>query len=244
MCFIIFKKNRNNRGFTLAEVLITLVIIGIIAALTIPSLINKINNARYYTAFMTAYQALDQAARSIVEEHGGTLHFNDSSAPQEEVLDAFATKLNTIKKCYGSPGDCWNYSVTTLGGTQPEWDLPSSTDSVMILSNGMKVRFWTGLSGLYSDGDCNDNLYTHNGQNTGCLYFYLDINGDKSPNQLGRDVFVFILHKYGIAGIGTQGDNNYFYRDHPDYCNSSYEDQFYSGIVCTAKLLLEGKMNY
>ena len=48
-------------GFTLAEVLITLAIIGIVAALTIPTVVANYNKHAQYTAFMKMYNTLSNA---------------------------------------------------------------------------------------------------------------------------------------------------------------------------------------
>ena len=58
------------KAFTLAEVLITLVIIGVIAAITIPSLINKTNEQETVVAVKKAYSILSQAYQRIVAENG------------------------------------------------------------------------------------------------------------------------------------------------------------------------------
>lgn len=55
-----------NNGFTLAEVLITLVIIGVIAALTIPALINKTNEQDTVTSVKKAYTILSQAYQKTI----------------------------------------------------------------------------------------------------------------------------------------------------------------------------------
>lgn len=57
-------KNRNN-GFTLAEVLITLGIIGVVVAMTIPTLISKYKHKEYETRFKKAYSMLAQATYDL-----------------------------------------------------------------------------------------------------------------------------------------------------------------------------------
>ena len=57
-------------AFTLAEILITLVIIGIIAAVTVPSLINKTQNQEYVSKLKKAYSTLSQATNLIIAEEG------------------------------------------------------------------------------------------------------------------------------------------------------------------------------
>ena len=49
-------------GFTLAEILITLGIIGVVAAMTMPVLFNKTQNKELQTAFLKTYSELSQLA--------------------------------------------------------------------------------------------------------------------------------------------------------------------------------------
>ena len=58
------------RGFTLAEVLIALVIIGVIAAMTIPTLINKTNKQEYVSRLTKTYSTLSQGLNSIWQNNG------------------------------------------------------------------------------------------------------------------------------------------------------------------------------
>lgn len=55
------KFNNKKSGFTLAEVLVTLMIIGVIAAMTIPSLMQSTSSQEYKTAFKKAVSMLNQA---------------------------------------------------------------------------------------------------------------------------------------------------------------------------------------
>ena len=57
-------------GFTLAEVLITLVIVGVVAALTIPTLVNKTQNNQLAAAYKKTYGTLASATRMIISEEG------------------------------------------------------------------------------------------------------------------------------------------------------------------------------
>lgn len=59
------KNKLSNMGFTLAEVLITLGIIGIVAALTIPELINNYKAERYRTKFLKTYSTLQQVFKQM-----------------------------------------------------------------------------------------------------------------------------------------------------------------------------------
>lgn len=62
-----FTKQNKNNGFTLAEVLTTLMVIGIVAALTIPNLVNNYKKQTTVTKLKKAYSQLSQAVRKIPE---------------------------------------------------------------------------------------------------------------------------------------------------------------------------------
>ena len=58
------------KGFTLAEVLITLVIIGVIASMTIPTLMNNTNKQEYVSRLKKTYSTLAQATNRIIADAG------------------------------------------------------------------------------------------------------------------------------------------------------------------------------
>ena len=64
------EKRMITRGFTLAEVLITLGIIGVVAAMTLPSLIQKNNNRVVETRLQKFYSAFNQAILMAEKDYG------------------------------------------------------------------------------------------------------------------------------------------------------------------------------
>ena len=64
------RKNTKSKAFTLAEVLITLSIIGVVAALTIPTLIQRTGNEELVSRLQKAYSTLSQATEAIMTENG------------------------------------------------------------------------------------------------------------------------------------------------------------------------------
>ena len=64
------------KGFTLAEVLITLAVIGVVAALTIPVLIQKYQKKQLYAQFMKTYNTVTTALDNAVAEYGETDTWN------------------------------------------------------------------------------------------------------------------------------------------------------------------------
>ena len=79
------------KGFTLAEVLITLAIIGVVAALTIPSVIVKTQQQEFKTAAKKAHSVLSQAAQLTEVKDGYT--FSDG----EYFIEALIKNMNVVK---------------------------------------------------------------------------------------------------------------------------------------------------
>lgn len=176
-----FKENFNGKvGFTLAEVLITLSIIGVVAALTIPALQKNVNTIETTSKVKEIYSILSQATSQIKNDNGNTLsglcssYANYSAAATLCVSNLYASYLQYTQKCDTTPSTngCWAQKTYWMDKTT--WwtgDHPIE-NSAFILKNAMAVTF-------YKDSD-------------GVFGFTVDTNGpNKGPNADGLDVFEF-----------------------------------------------------
>ena len=175
-------------GFTLAEVLITLGIIGVVAALTLPSLISSYKERATVVKVKQAYSLLNQAVAKMIEEHG-TLDTwtDDSKAFFEQELNK---QLNVVEeeKC-AYPNCSYAHYV---------WD------KKYLLSNGMVIstegRNLNNVSGHSCFGSVNDSGWMlYYGV---CAFISVDINGKQKPNKKGQDAFNFLVYKDGIKPYG------------------------------------------
>lgn len=167
------------KAFTLAEVLITLGIIGTVAALTLPSVIQNYQKKQTVIRLKAIYSILDQAYLTSVQENGEVEDWDWENLTVNGT--AFADKyiLPYLKGVHKGP---W-YTVYTLSGKR-EYYFQYYTHS---LPNGMLLQFG-GLNAVN-----NSNIWnrpkTH-------LMIFVDINGKRKPNKLGRDVFVFSIFPF------------------------------------------------
>ena len=223
---------RRNKAFTLAEVLITLVIIGVIGALTVPSLIQSTQKQEYVTALKKAYSTLSQATQQIIAEEGspkGDAGWADSI---EHIYELYKKHLNNAKECSGDIRECGileNYK--TLGGWYDNnfRGRLSNNGKSLILSDGIQLIFSFGNS------ECSiSNNYDDSSQNV-CSYIFADLNGAKKPNQFGRDVFGFAIKENGFFPLGC---------DNVISDESACSTKAGHGFGCACKVLREGAMNY
>lgn len=87
----------NKLGFTMAEVLITLGIIGVVAAMTLPALINNQRNKALETALKKNYSAILQALDMYQAETGERI--STESVGRHEVKTALMTYMKVLVDC-------------------------------------------------------------------------------------------------------------------------------------------------
>lgn len=176
------------RGFTLAEVLITLGIIGVVAALTIPGLIATYQKKQTVTRLKKAYSIVQQAVRLSQDENGE--------------VDSWDTNLN------GS--EFFSKYIANYVKYQNEYTSADlKTKAPRILLNGQAyggTTYTTAGSSHFTliDGSMitmNLNSGTENG-----LWVGIDVNGLGKPNQIGKDTFLFFFSaQYGLRPLGEIG---------------------------------------
>ena len=224
----------SKHGFTLAEILITLTVIGVVAALTIPTLLQNTNQAELKAGLKREFADLQQATISIKNDNGGSLvnAFLGDALGTESLKNAFKAKLSYIKECSGSNSfggsglggsaeECWHAANTwyQLNGLKRNGtDQPS-----LILNNGTLINF------IIQKSDCTSSS-TGNYKRCGNIVF--DVNGFKAPNTIGKDVFGADLTDDGIIPFGARG--SYDINDPSVGCLPTA-----SGWGCAAKYLYE-----
>lgn len=217
-------------GFTLAEVLITLVIIGIIAAMTIPSLMNKTNEQETVVAVKKAYSVLGQAYQKMVAENGEINPSTLGDLPVETFGDMFVKQLNVQKVCGTSTNeDCFSKEN---GGAYKyfEGTVWANMNSFAPL---YKIRLNDGMSVAIYVGNVYESKGNSEALNNVYGYFCVDVNGDKGPNTLGKDTFCFHITKYGILANGS-----------PDDTGAPFSTCRTNGNGCTAWVVTKGNMDY
>ena len=232
-------------GFTLAEVLITLGIIGIVAALTIPSLLSNYQKKQYYTKFMKARSSLENALKLYAHERGCDDDPLCGKYLSEEENNNFALELSkyfngaTLINDENYEKICKGYKTVTSGydgtGTTENMELLCENDTGDNPSaNGFITMDGTLFSFYLCEGGANGSL--------------VDINGpDNGPNTYGRDIFVFYLDKddqklnfcNNMWGRTKACNENHVNKWEPLEC---YDNA--TGYNCAARLIEEGKMNY
>jgi len=171
-----------NLGFTLAEVLITLGIIGVVAALTLPTLIKKYQQHVTITQLKKAYSELNQAIKFSEAEYGDIENWDW----EQNSLDFFNQYFSRYIKIKESKLNNQNITYYNISGT------PQTSLGVMAhKDNSYAITTNSGYQIILNNRDIN----YYAGLYYGNLCLYIDINGIKKPNTLGKDVFTFYIIK-------------------------------------------------
>ncbi len=216
---------KKKKGFTLAEVLITLTIIGIVAAISLPTLLVNVNEKAWDSQRKALHARLAQALAMLPRLNGyGTY---DEETDTDTVAEAFiseglatvykiTTACTTLSSC-GLPD-----TITTLNSSS-EIDFPQSlgelrTDGLMLqYANGTTAEGETAYTStniadtaaaafetqngesiaVYYNPDCgSDSSANHYAQSKMCVNFIYDLNGSQGPNQVGKDIgFITALYR-------------------------------------------------
>ncbi|MBP7211831.1 type II secretion system protein [bacterium] len=216
-------------AFTLAEVLITLGIIGIVAALTIPTLMQKSQERETVSKLKKVYSTLSNAYNLAVNDEGNPDEW-DLDTNNNRILTYLMPHLNVLKDCTkNSISDCnINLKYKYLNGVNA-----TSYNSYpgIFLSDGTLI-----LSQKLSEPNCSGKRGESLPLSNICGEYYIDINGIQKPNILGKDMFYFYLSEYGIIPFGTKGDSDSFSK------NCSISSSWSWG--CTAWVLQNENMDY
>lgn len=188
-----FKRNRKSLfGFTLTELLIALTIIGAIAALTIPSLMQNLQNKLLITQLKSNITAIQQLANDqLIYYRTKDLQDTDFAQPTK-----LLSKKNfpIVKQCSTATG-CWSATYKILSNM-------SVTDRVTSenISSGKTVILANGSILTYTQGENLTTDYPEIANSDGDKVigmFRIDVNGNEKPNIVGRDVFWFLITKKG-----------------------------------------------
>ena len=186
-------------AFTLAEVLITLGIIGVVAAMTMPSLITAKQEKATISTIKKNYSIFANALLMAQNDNGElyTWGITKDADGLNLVSSNLKPYLKIIEDCgVGEKSDCApgdNGKFKDLTGRKRTEDFSSSDYYSFRLNDGTAVAIQ-----LKTKAECISS-------ESSCMNFYIDTNGKKYPNTLGKDIFYFAGYGSGElipAGIG------------------------------------------
>ena len=240
-----------NFGYTIAETLITLAIIGVIGALTLPTFVSSHRNQTNAAALSVAISNLENGLSSYIIKENST-SFSKTTAGESDIGAIFVGNLD---------------GILALEST-------NKTSSLANHYDGLQLKNVSG-QGIDLDEIENANTYVGLRAKNGIVYFFnklnddglneadvmmrggaltktwanviIDVNGTSQPNSIGRDIFLFDLGDDGILypcgsldySIKNQDFSETTWQDNNNNWTCEGDTRKNLGFGCTARLIDE-----
>ena len=225
-----------SKGFTLAEVLITLAIVGVLAALTVPTLMNNVAKQHAAAGVMRAFNTLQNANRLLLSQ-ANTTKISAACVDKNDYLECLAPHVNYVKADLGGKVYYEDYlgatTSKTYSGGIGKTAAYTGNDNIVYMMNSNSL---TSISQT-------DNSYA------GKFYsVYVDINGiNKAPNSYGKDIFEFMIDDNGpVIPVGSRFEGAYKgfasssqYISWESYCANKEQPTSYP-LTCTGAIIDNG----
>ena len=221
--------------------LITLGIIGLVAAMTMPSLISDKQNKERVSQLKKVYSTISQAFIMAVSENGTPDEWGMGEMYDENSHYILAKNMAKYMQLSHNCIDMDDSSVKKVCEPPRNINGKNLSRSVILL-DGTRLSFRTWY------GTCNAN-FSRKGNNKALLHtcgeIEVDLNGSKFPNENGRDRFGFYVTRDAIVPWGIQDDVHEFEKA----CNRKIDAPYplFTGeemYACTAWVLYNENMDY
>ena len=218
-------------AFTLAEVLITLTIIGVIAAITIPNLIQNYQEHATVNKVKKFYTTLTNAYAQAVKEYGPADEWNLNTSnvqDAEKIYERIFMPYFKIAKNCGveNLGNCFSdIYYKLLNGSNNSVKYTSNKYYKILLTDGTIITVRSGSSSADADYQAAINI---------------DVNGNKPPNVIGVDMFAFMIRNDIVTPIGLPVGIN-AQESFNEHCANKTQA---TGWGCAAWLIYKGNMDY
>ena len=187
-----FHFSLKSAAFTLAEVLITLGIIGVVAAMTMPTLINNINKKHWITGYKKAFSELSQIHQLLNSETGGSYMAECNDFDDVCLKNLFAEKMKVVEYCKETvPNKCQESSTYLNGRTRGINQTTEVNDPwpTIVTASGYSVKF------RFHGNDCSEFIEGYSQKLPTCGWMQIDVNGLKRPNVVGKDIYFLNIFK-------------------------------------------------
>lgn len=220
------------QAFTLAEVLITIGVIGVVAAMTLPSVINDHRNKQYVVAFKKLYSNFSNAIILFKADQGcegiDVASCIESLGYGDNNCDAFAEVAKKKMKYVEMAPD---------GASAGSW-VPDKSYNYYgeEISNGYGMVNKTGIGCFYG---LPDGMVLNVDVDPNAFKVFVDTNGRKGPNRIGKDVHTFTVGCGDIDAeltqicIKTQ-------KDVFPFVSGTFPDQVTKGLCSMENYLQDG----
>ena len=231
----VFLSSSSLKAFTLSEILVTLGILGVVAIMAVPPLLQNSQDQATVTAVKKANSTLSDAFTRAVQENGTPDAWGattDDGPGSQALMDKIKPYLNVQKDC-GTGGGCFptvKYKrLSEEYGAYQNLDSSTSLAHIQLRDGSLIALDIYSISYGLSSGQY--------------AVIIVDTNGFKAPNQFGVDTFIFWLTQNKILPGGAPRDQLFSFSQE---CNRKLLDASTngSGSGCAGWVITNGNLDY
>ena len=201
-----------------------------VAAITVPNIIQSTNKQEILSRLEKAYSAISNGLRMSQQENGpfSDWPIGENMTDVDQYFNQYwrpyfanIQRYRNAKELGYESSYCWK----NINGVQSKWRVSSSNSRILFSLLDGTVVFYPRNT---FDSDNNPSYIKSN-------YFYVDINGSKKPNVIGKDVFIFSV-------VDNDNIKPYCYDQSKEYINRHCKKSITDDNVncCTAKIMNDG----
>ena len=222
---------KSNVAFTLAEVLITLGIVGVVVAMTMPVLVGKYTTKVRVTALKKSYSVLSQALLNAVADYGEPANWSFSDYVYEDEkgdtqsrhyldLDIITEYMSFAQDCGHEANGCFGQKYKMLNWAKERDFERLPYYRKIVTSDGTAIA-----------------MHGYGNAPAGRGEIWVDVNGKKAPNVVGKDMFLFYVKNANIYPYGAQETGSF--EQQTKNCNRKS-----SGYSCALWVLTNENQDY
>lgn len=245
-------KSEKRMAFTLSEILLAILIIGVVASFTIPVLSGYFEQQKFLSGLKKAYTQFNQALISTTDNAGCSSNLVctelfDTDTTSKTLGDEIIKYFKVLKNCEMDVLGCFSESVSN------SYDGSLARTNDYSETSGGFYRFISADGTAFilknNHNNCSSSMSTGVTKNMTqvCGELYIDVNGLKPPNNMGKDIFHFYITNgngpllYPSGGVDDQENGHWKNGNEAQHCYPGDPD----GNYCAARIIEEGwQMNY
>ena len=222
-----------NKAFTMAEVLVTIGIIGVVAAMTLNSLITTYQKQQTVAQLKKVYTTIEQAIKLSEVDNEAIKFWNFEQSASDFYNQYIFPYMQKVGKLNVRTGE--RIAYYRPNGLRETGFNPANSSEVQAYS--------------LPDGTT---FFVRSLDNVGLTrkLVFIDLNGSRKPNTFGKDVFLYTISKdYGLVPYGYKGTSDVTTYDEFDrnlvinatrYGCKKVPNSDVNGAYCSALIMIDG----
>lgn len=196
------------KAFTLAEILITMGIVGVVSAMTIPALNQSWQRDSYVTQLRKVYSEVAQAAVRCKTDNN-VQSLKEARLSNNNIGNKFFKQyFNITNDCGTTYANCFASEYKLINGGKLNM---ANTFNNIHCKYAVTIASGASLCAAWNSATARINIL-------------VDVNGQKDPNIVGRDLFFMIVDKNGVVKDPTITVNNVINESYPPDTNGALND--------------------